>query len=158
MKCIDLLIWLCSHTLLHELCHFFMARMFNKSINCIIILQGQFKKQLLLKTQKLTIVSTNSINFRGLTLVDNDFVSYTPIQLKIIALTPRIVQIIYYVVIEIGFSALLLSLFPIFQNNVVYFTIGNLIFLVFVIIFSLRKGTSQWNDINIYLNFKSFGI
>lgn len=144
-----LIFWLLSHTFLHELCHYFTAKSYIKDTEGIILLQSRKNKKILIKTKDLTIVKTDLLCCRGLTLLNDNYGSFTERQLKIIAIMPRIIQIVYFLIMELAITILANC---ILSGFLFVFIIFNSIFTLFVIIFSLRKGTSKWNDVNIFIN------
>lgn len=144
---IFLLIWLLSHTILHELTHYISAIHFHK-VKGIILLQSK-KEKVILKLDNLCIAKTPLIHYRGLTLLDDNYISFNDTQLKKIAIFPRIIQIAYYMILKIG---VLYCIFLLHGKLYSFFYLIDFIFLLYVILFSLRKGSTGWNDINIYLN------
>lgn len=140
------LIWLFTYTLIHEITHYVIANHYHRT-KCIILLFNVKKEKVIYKNKNLFICKTPRLSFNGLTLLENNYQIYNTQQIKKIAIAPRFVQIIYYIMLKTLFN---LVFFAIIKEKFLVFLLIDFIFVLIVIIFSLRKGTSGWTDINIY--------
>ncbi len=149
LYCILLVLFLMFSTSVHEYIHFLCANKY-KSCNALIFSQFNiYKKSPAIRWVKKPLFKG------GETYLDNDFLAYTPKQIRVIAIMPSVVTSISYLLFTAGFCAVI---YAIFHKYVGYEYILSFYVITGIIIslWFLLKGRMTWCDRSIFLNPKGF--
>lgn len=136
-------------TSVHEYIHFLCANRF-KPCNALIFSQFNiYKKHQNIKWVKKPLFKG------GETYLDNDFLVYSPKQIKVIAITPSVIISLSYLVLSGLECFMAYNLLKSYYGHEMY--VASYIALsVFIVLWFLLKGRMTWCDRSIFLNPKGF--